>query len=146
MADQPKTVPTDADVVAFVDAVDHPVRRRDAHRLLDLYGRVTGEEPRMWGPAIVGYGRYTYRYASGREGEAGAAGFSPRKAATTVYLPDGFAAYADLLADLGPHTTSVSCLYLKNLDDVDLSVLETILRRSWETVTAPGFGQVQPSP
>lgn len=141
MADQPKTVPTDADVQEFVDAVAHPVRRRDAQRLLELYARVTGEEPRLWGPSIVGYGRYHYRYASGREGEAGAAGFSPRTAATTVYLPDGFDAYGEDLAALGPHTTSVSCLYLKDLDQVDLEVLERILRRSWATVTAPGFGQ-----
>lgn len=140
MADQPKTVPTDADVLAFVDAVEHPVRRRDAHRLLELYGRVTGEEPRMWGPSIVGYGRYHYRYASGREGDASAAGFSPRRSSTTVYLADGFDAYGDLLARLGPHTTSVSCLYVKDLEKVDLTVLEEILRRSWAVTTAPGFG------
>lgn len=142
MADQPKTVPTDADVRAFVGAVEHPVRRRDAERLLALYGRVTGEEPRMWGPSIVGYGRYHYRYASGREGDASAAGFSPRRSSTTVYLADGFDAHADLLARLGPHTTSVSCLYLKDLDEVDLTVLEELLRRSWAVTTAPGFGQV----
>lgn len=141
MADQPKTVPTDADVLAFVDGVEHPVRRRDAHRLLELYARVTGEEPRMWGPSIVGYGRYHYRYASGREGDASAAGFSPRRASTTVYVADGFDAYADLLAALGPHTTSVSCLYLKDLDKVDLAVLEEVLRRSWAVTTAPGFGE-----
>ncbi|QHT55939.1 DUF1801 domain-containing protein [Cellulomonas sp. H30R-01] len=141
MADQPKTVPTDADVVAFVDAVDHPVRRRDARRLLALYGRVTGETPRLWGPSIIGYGRYHYRYASGREGDAAAAGFSPRRASTTVYLPDGFGAHADLLAELGPHTTSVSCLYLKDLDAIDQTVLEELLRRSWAVTTAPGFGQ-----
>lgn len=141
MADQPKTVPTDADVRAFVDAVPHAVRRRDAHRMLDLLSRVTGEEPRLWGPSIVGYGSYHYRYASGREGDAAAAGFSPRAASTTVYLPDGFDAHADLLAALGPHTTSVSCLYLKDLDAVDLTVLEELLRRSWAATSAPGFGQ-----
>ena len=131
-----------ASVEAFIAAVPDDARRADARELAGLLAEWTGEPPAMSGTSIVGFGSYRYRYASGREGEAGAAGFSPRKAATTVYLPDGFAAYADLLADLGPHTTSVSCLYLKNLDDVDLSVLETILRRSWETVTAPGFGQV----
>jgi hypothetical protein len=142
MADQPRTVPTDADVRAFVAAVPHPVRRRDAERLLDLLGRVTGEQPRMWGPSIVGYGSYHYRYATGREGDAAATGFSPRKASTTVYVADGFDAHAEDLAALGPHSTSVSCLYLKDLDQVDLAVLERILRRSWATVTAPGFGQV----
>ncbi|MDC7121820.1 DUF1801 domain-containing protein [Cellulomonas fimi] len=141
MGDQPKTVPTDADVLAFVEGVEHPVRRRDAHRLLEVYGRVTGAEPRLWGPSIIGYGSYHYRYASGREGDAAAAGFSPRRTSTTLYLADGFDAYADLLAALGPHTTSVSCLYLKDLDRVDLAVLEEILRRSWSVTTAPGFGE-----
>ncbi|GEK19757.1 DUF1801 domain-containing protein [Cellulomonas xylanilytica] len=141
MAHEPnKTVPTDADVAAFVAAVEHPVRRRDAERLIDLMARVTGEQPRMWGPTIVGFGTYHYRYPSGREGSAGAAGFSPRKAATTVYFPDGAETHADLLADLGPHTIGKSCLYLKDLDAVDLGVLEEMVRRSYATVTAGTFG------
>lgn len=141
MATEPnKTMPTDADVDAFLAAVEHPVRRRDALRLVELMTRVTGEPPRMWGPSIVGFGVYHYRYASGREGSAGGAGFSPRTSATTVYLPDGVAAHADLLAGLGPHTSSVSCVYIKDLDAVDLGVLEEAVRRSYETVTAETFG------
>ena len=141
MATEPnKTQPTDADVDAFLAAVEHPVRRRDALRLVELMTRVTGEQARLWGPSIVGFGSYHYAYASGREGDAIAAGFSPRKAATTVYLADGAEAHADLLADLGPHTSSVSCVYIKDLDTVDLGVLEEAVRRSYAAVTAEGFG------
>ncbi|KQY47858.1 DUF1801 domain-containing protein [Cellulomonas sp. Root137] len=141
MANTPnKTTPTDADVDAFVAAVEHPVRRRDAERLIALMSRITGEPPRMWGPTLVGFGSYHYRYASGREGDAGAAGFSPRKAATTVYLPDGVDAHSDLLATLGPHTVGVSCVYIKDLDTVDLGVLEEVVRRSYATVSAETFG------
>lgn len=141
MAHEPnKTVPTGADVEAFIERVEHPVRRRDAERLIALMSRVTGEQPRMWGPTIVGFGTYHYRYPSGREGDMGAAGFSPRKTATTVYLPDGVDAHAELLESLGPHTLGKGCLYLKDLDSVDLGVLEEVVRRSFATVTAGTFG------
>ncbi|KQR16335.1 DUF1801 domain-containing protein [Cellulomonas sp. Leaf334] len=141
MANEPnKTVATDADVDAFLAAVEHPVRRRDALRLVELMSRVTGERPQLWGPSIVGFGSYHYSYASGRQGDAIAAGFSPRKASTTVYLADGVEAHADLLARLGPHTSSVSCVYIKDLDKVDLGVLEEAVRRSYAVVTAEGFG------
>ena len=127
-------------VSAFISGVASPVRRRDAEALVDLMARITGEQPAMWGPAIVGFGTYHYRYASGREGDASAAGFSPRKAATTVYLPDGVDAYTEQLARLGEHTTGVSCLYLKDLDKVDLSVLEEIITESYRRVTGGGMG------
>jgi hypothetical protein len=132
---------TDEDPAAFLDAVTPAVRRRDAQTLRDLMGRVTGEAPRMFGPSMVGFGEYRYEYASGHSGHAPAASFAPRKAATTVYLPDGIGAHEDLLAKLGPHTTGVGCLYLKDLEAVDLAVLEEIVRRSWATVTAGTFGQ-----
>jgi hypothetical protein len=131
---------TDAAVRGFLDGVTHGVRRRDADTLLALMVRATGETPRMWGPSIVGFGSYHYRYESGREGDAPAAGFSPRRAASTVYLADGVAAHQSVLSSLGPHTTGVGCLYLKNLDDVDLSVLEAIVHDSYATVTADVFG------
>lgn len=141
MADTPnKTTPTDADVAAFVAAVEHPVRRRDAERLVALMTRVTGEPPRMWGPTIVGFGTYHYRYPSGREGDSSAAGFSPRKDATTIYFPDGVDAHADVLSGLGPHTVGKGCLYVKDLDAVDLGVLEEAVRRSYATVSAGTFG------
>jgi len=132
-------IPTDASVRDFIDAVPGETRRRDANTLLDLMQRVTGEPPRMWGPTIVGFGHYHYAYESGREGDAGAAGFSPRKAATTIYLPDGVGGYADELERLGDHTTGVVCLYLKNLDRVDLAVLESIIDQSYRRVSAGSY-------
>lgn len=133
--------PNDNDAREFVERVPGRVRRRDAETLLEMFGRITGEPPRMWGPSIIGFGEYHYTYASGRSGDAGAAGFSPRTASTTVYLPDGVAEYADELSRLGEHSTGLVCLYLKNLDAVDLGVLESIVRSSYERVSAPGFGQ-----
>jgi hypothetical protein len=132
---------TDASVREFLDGVAHVTRRRDADTLLALMERATGEPAHMWGSSIVGFGEYHYQYASGREGDAPAAAFSPRKAASTVYLADGIGAHAHALAGLGPHTTGVGCLYLKDLDDVDLSVLEAIVGDSYRTVTAGTFGQ-----
>ena len=95
---------SDESVHKFLDGIEHAKRRRDAGTLLELMERVTGEKARMWG-TIIGFGQYHYKYKSGREGDSGAAGFSPRKAATTVYLPDGIGAHTDLLNRLGPHTT-----------------------------------------
>jgi hypothetical protein len=141
MAPEPKTTAaTDASVEAFLATVAHPVRHRDALRLVELMTRVTGEQPRMWGPTIIGFGSYHYAYASGRQGDAAAAGFSPRKAATTISLADGVEAHADLLEGLGPHTSAVSCLYIKDLEAIDLGVLEAALRRSYAAVTAGTFG------
>jgi len=133
-----KTVPTDADVDAFLDAVEHPVRRRDGHTLRELFERVTGEPAVLWGPAIVGFGLHHFEYPSGHSGDVGAVGFSPRKASTTVYLMDGPAAYADELERLGPHTASKACLYLKDLSRVDLDVLAEIVGRSFAEHHQPG--------
>ena len=127
--------PTGGDVDAFIARVTPAVRRRDAGTLVTLMRRVTGHEPVLWGTAI-GFGQYHYRYESGREGDAGAAGFAPRKAATVIYFPDGVAAHAEALERLGPHTTGLVCLYLKNLDDVDLGVLEEIVAASYRSVTS----------
>lgn len=135
MARTPTTTWTDVDPRAYVAAVAHPVRRRDAETLLDLMAGATGRAPRMFGASIVGFGAYRYRYASGQEGEAPAAAFSPRAGATTVYLADGVAAHAEALERLGPHTTGVGCLYLKDLAAVDLAVLADVVRRSYAAVT-----------
>lgn len=128
-----------SDLAAYLEKVPSPKRRRDAETLVELMQRVTGQEPRMDG-TIVGFGRYHYKYASGREGDSGAAGFAARKAALTIYLPDGVGAHADLLANLGSHTAGAGCLYIKDLQEVDLKVLETIVARSYATVTAGTFG------
>ena len=124
----PKTRPSDASVEAFIEAVDHPRRREDARILLKLMRRVTGEEPVMWGPSIVGFGRYRYRYASGQEGEWPIAGFSPRKQNLSIYILPGFGDYDDLLSRLGKHKTGKSCLYVNKLADVDMDVLESLVR------------------
>jgi hypothetical protein len=102
--------------------------------MIQLMRRVTGQEPQMWG-SVVGFGQYHYTYASGREGESAAAGFSARQAATTVYVADGVGAHAELLKRLGPHTTGVGCIYVKDLTAVDLEVLETIVSRSYTALT-----------
>ncbi|EAR49568.1 hypothetical protein OG2516_13811 [Oceanicola granulosus HTCC2516] len=123
-----KTVPTGQPVREFLDSVEHPVRRADGHALDALFRRVTGWEPRMWGPAIVGYGSYHYRYETGREGDFLATGFSPRKANLSIYIMPGYADFSDLLARLGKHKIGKSCLYINKLADIDEAVLEEIVR------------------
>ena len=130
-----KTTENDGDVTAFLASVDDETRRRDALVLLELMERVTGEPPRMWGPSIIGFGRHHYAYPSGREGDQPAAAFSPRKAATTVYLMGGADERGELLGRLGPHTLGKGCLYLKRLDAVDLGALEELVRRSYQHTT-----------
>jgi hypothetical protein len=105
-------------------------RRADAERLVPLFARITGQPAEMWG-TVVGFGRYHYTYTSGHEGDAPAAGFAARKAATTVYVYDGVDAHRGRLERLGPHTTGVGCIYLKDLDAVDLGVLEEIIAASY---------------
>lgn len=124
----------------YIDAVTPAKRRRDAETLLDLMARTTGEPARMWG-TIVGFGEYHYRYESGREGDAPAAGFAARKAASSIYLPDGVGAHADLLDRLGPHTTGVGCLYVKDLEAVDPDVLASIVDRSYRALTSGTYTQ-----
>jgi hypothetical protein len=125
-----KTVPTDASVEDFLNAVEHPGRREDAFLLLDLFKRVTGAKPVMWGPSMVGFGRYHYVYDSGREGDFFLTGFSPRKANMAVYIMPGFKPYRAELEKLGKHRHSVSCLYLGRLSGVDLDVLTGIVSDS----------------
>ena len=126
-------------VQAHLDGVTPEKRRRDAKTLLELMSRVTGESPRLWG-SVIGFGQYHYKYQSGREGDAVAAGFAPRKAATTIYLMDGIGRYEQQLKQLGPHTTGVGCLYIKDLDKIDLSILEGIVAESYRTLTAGTYG------
>jgi hypothetical protein len=127
------------DVERYLEGIASARRRADAGTVLELLRRVTGEEPAMWGPTMVGFGRYHYRYESGREGDAPAAAFSARRQATVLYLSDGVGAHEDLLARLGPHSTGVGCLYVKDVGAVDLDVLEQIVRGSYATLTAGTF-------
>lgn len=125
-----KTVATAVDVSTFIDQVEHPERRADAKVLVELMTRLTGAPATMWGPSIIGFGRYHYRYDSGHEGDMCVAGFSPRKAELVVYLMPGFAEQTELLARLGRHRIGKSCLYIKRLADVDLAVLEQMITQS----------------
>ncbi len=131
-----KTRATEVGVEDFIAGLPDERRRAEARALDALYRRVTGLEPRMWGPSIVGYGSYDYRYDSGRGGTMCKAGFSPRKAAVTLYLVDGHGArQADadaLFARLGNHSIGKSCLYVKRLDQVDAEALEGLVALSWE--------------
>ncbi len=128
-----KTKPTDAKVSAFIAAVDNDARRADAEALLALYAEATGMAPAMWGPSIIGYGAYHYRYDSGSEGDMCRAGFSPRKANIVLYLMGGYANPATqqkmdgLRAKLGKHKTGNTCLYINKLADVDTAVLSEMV-------------------
>jgi hypothetical protein len=127
-----KTAPTDASAQAFVDAVEHPVRRADGQVLFE---ELTGQPPVMWGPSIIGFGSYHYKYASGREGDAAAVGFSPRKGNLALsgltYAPGS----AQLLEKLGKHKTGAACLYINKLADVDLDVLRELITLGYEHMT-----------
>ena len=122
-----KTQITDVDPNAFIATVENPTRRVDAEVMLDLMSRVTGCEAKMWGPSIVGFGRYRYGYDSGREGEFMLTGFSPRKANLVIYTMPGYDQMDEQLAELGKHRLGKSCLYVNKLADVDLDVLEQIV-------------------
>ena len=128
MAADAKTLPTGADVEAFIAAIENPTRRADARTLCAMMAEVSGQPPVMWGPSIIGFGRYNYRYDSGHEGDAPLIGFSPRKANLVLYLMPGFEGRQDLLARLGKAKTSVSCLYINKLADVDMDVLRELAR------------------
>lgn len=128
-----KTKPGKASVTEFLNGVE-PGRRAQCRVLMRILKDVTGARPVMWGPSIVGYGSYHYRYESGREGDWFLAGFSPRKRDLTVYVMSGFEPHGALMRKLGPHQTGKGCLYLKSLDDVDLPTLTELLKRSVEIV------------
>jgi hypothetical protein len=123
-----KTKPTEVSVDAFIDAVVDPVRREDAKSVRAMMERVTGEPARMWGPSIIGFGSYHYRYDSGHEGDACRLGFSPRKAELVLYVLTGAPEQDAQLARLGKHRTGKACLYVKKLADVDMAVLEELTR------------------
>jgi hypothetical protein len=128
-----KTRPTDASVDDFVACLDGEARREDCRTLIAMMRRVTGAEPVMWGPSIVGFGSYHYRYASGREADWMLTGFSPRKRDLTIYIMSGFKGQDETLARLGRHRfSSGSCLYVKRLSDVDLEILEELVKTSVE--------------
>ena len=129
-----KTQPTKVKVKDFLAKVADENRRRDCQVIVDIMSQATGAKPEMWGPSIVGFGRYRYKSKSGREGEWMVTGFSPRKSDLTLYLMGGFEAVPELMKRLGKHKTGKGCLYIKKLDEVDVNVLRELVRRSVATM------------
>jgi hypothetical protein len=127
---EPKTKPTGVSAKDYVEAVDDEQQRADAQKISAMMERLSGHPPKMWGPSIIGFGSYHYRYDSGREGEMCRIGFSPRKGQTVLYLIDGFEGQPELMARLGKHKTGKSCLYVKRLSDIDEVVLEQLCVKS----------------
>jgi hypothetical protein len=127
---EPKTKPTKLSVAAFLKKLPDAQKRDDAAALIELMRKATKSEPVMWGTSIIGFGTYSYKYASGREGDWPIIGLSPRKQNLTIYIMPGFADFQDLLAKLGKHTTGNSCLYVKRLSDIDLPILKKLITSS----------------
>ncbi|AYC28518.1 DUF1801 domain-containing protein [Paenisporosarcina cavernae] len=130
MAYELKTTETDADVVEFIESVESGKKREDAYRLLDIFTETTGFEAKMWGPSIIGFGKYHYTYETGHEGDAPLVGFSPRKAKISLYFATGDESRVPLLERLGKHTTGKACVYVNNLADIDEEVLRQLIDHS----------------
>jgi len=136
-----KTKPTDADVSSFIESAEPERRKEEAHQLIALFRKITGQEPKMWGPSIIGFGSYDYKYDSGREGTMCRTGFSPRKAKLSIYLIGNYctpAAQAEqdrLFALLGKHKVGKSCLYINRLEQVDMDILEQLIRNNWDLMS-----------
>lgn len=125
-----KTTKTDQSVEKFLNGIGDQKKRQDCFTILTMMKRATKEEPKMWGNSIVGFGSYHYKYESGREGDWFLTGFSPRKQNVTVYIVSGFGRYQELLKKLGRHKTGKSCLYINKMEEIDLSILETLVKES----------------
>lgn len=130
-----KTLRNNADVREFIVSSTEGQKQQDSLKLLEIFTRLTGEKASMWGPSIVGFGQYHYKsQRSSQEGDWPLTGFSPRKQNLTIYIMNGFDNYDDLLSKLGKHKTSVSCLYIKKLSDIDVIVLEELITRSYKAM------------
>lgn len=125
-----KTKPTTARVGDFLDTVDNPKRRGDARKVLAMMRRATGKRATMWGSSMIGFGKYRYKYESGREGEFMLTGLSPRKQNLVVYIMPGFEPFETRMQKLGKYKTGRSCLYINKLEDVDEKVLENLIADS----------------
>ena len=129
-----KNVPKDISVKECLDLLDDEQTLQDSLVLINMMQRISGQEPKIWNRATIGFDTYHYKYESGREGDCHVLGFYPRKDKLTFYLMDGTERYESLLAKLGKHKTSKACLYVKRLSDIDVSVLEEILRQSCDYI------------
>jgi hypothetical protein len=130
-----KTKQNTKSVKQFIDSVDDEQKRKDSYILIKMMREITGAEPKMWGPSIVGFGNYHYKYESGHEGDMCIAGFSPRKANLTLYILPGFEKYKSLMQKLGKYKTGKVCLYIKTLNDIDLKVLRELIEIGVEYIS-----------
>jgi len=122
-----KTQPTIISPAEFIASVEPDRRRKEGEILLELFEKTTGWKPKMWGPSIIGFGEYHYKYETGREGDFMATGFSPRKAKLSIYIMPGYSDYGSIMQRLGKHSVGKSCLYINKLDDIDLNVLAELI-------------------
>jgi hypothetical protein len=129
-----KTKPNEASVNEFLNQIENPTQKEDTLKIIDIMKEVTGEEPKLWGDSIIGFGEYRYKYESGREGDWFLTGVSPRKRNTSLYLSYGYENHTDLMQKLGKYKTGKACLYIKKLEDVDESTLRELISRSAEEV------------
>jgi hypothetical protein len=125
-----KTKETDQSVLEFIETVENPKKREDAYKLLDIFTETSGYEAKMWGPSIIGFGSYHYKYATGHEGDAPLVGFSPRKAKTSLYFAPGDTNREELLSRFGKHTSGKACIYVNKVDDIDIEVLKELIQQS----------------
>ncbi|NYE09567.1 hypothetical protein F4694_006469 [Bacillus niacini] len=125
-----KTKQTDNSVIEFIEQIDSSKKREDAYKLLDIFSETTGYEAKMWGPSIIGFGSYHYKYESGHEGDAPLVGFSPRKAKISLYFAPGETKREELLKQFGKHTTGKACVYINKVADIDVEVLKALIIES----------------
>ena len=125
-----KTKLNDGDVNEFINSIESEQKRNDSFKIIEMMKKITKSEPKMWGDSIIGFGNYHYKYASGREGDWFLCGFSPRKQNLSIYIMSGFNKYENILSKLGKHKTGKGCLYVKNLEEIDLKVLENLIKQS----------------
>ena len=131
-----KTKPTGESVERFLNKISDEERRADCFQVAKIMEEVTGEKPKMWGPSIIGFGSYHYKYDSGREGDWMVTGFSPRKKDLTLYLMMGFEKHRDLMEKLGKHSSARSCLYIKRLSDIHVPTLKKLIKASVKDLKA----------
>ncbi|PGZ97243.1 hypothetical protein COE51_14970 [Bacillus pseudomycoides] len=125
-----KTTETNNSVIEFIESVESPKKRENAYQLLDIFTETTGYTAKMWGPSIIGFGAYHYKYASGHEGDAPLVGFSPRKAKISLYFATGDPRREELLKNFGKYTSGKSCIYINKVADVDINVLKALIEQS----------------
>ncbi|WP_010647252.1 DUF1801 domain-containing protein [Oceanobacillus massiliensis] len=127
-----KTKETSGSVMEFIESVDHPKKREDAYKLLDIFTETTGYQGKMWGPSIIGFGSYHYKYESGHEGDAPLVGFSPRKTKHSLYFATGDTHREALLKDFGKHTAGKACIYINKISDINEDILRALIKQSIE--------------